>query len=105
MHVRIESRRRRLRERVHERLARAAALDEVTDELCFGHVADDEVLPTGIALDLRGRGARFLVVMLAVNEGGESVARIALDALPDVEHGAAGRVDDHATQRPQGLEV
>src|SRR5213593_2755653 len=45
------------------------------------------------------------MVVLAMNERGEAVARVALDALPHVEHRAARRVDENAPDRPQVLEV
>ncbi len=45
------------------------------------------------------------MVMLAVNERSESIARITLDSLPDVEYRAAGRVDHHAPDLTQNLEV
>src|SRR4029450_1898377 len=42
---------------------------------------------------------------LAVDERGEAVARVALDALPDVENGATGGVDHHATDLSKDLAV
>src|SRR5438552_15634972 len=45
------------------------------------------------------------MVVLAVNERGEAVARIALDSLPDIEHRAASRVDHDASDLTQHLEI
>ena len=58
------------------------------------HVNTGGIVRVRILLRLRRRGARFLVVVLAVDERRESVARVRLDALPDVEHGAAGGVHE-----------
>ena len=80
--------------RRHELVARPAALDVVADELRLAHVAHDEVVPAWIRSHLRRRRARLLVIVLAVDERGEPVARVALDALPHVQHRAARRVDE-----------
>ncbi len=45
---------------------------------------------------LRRRGARLLVFVLAVDDRRVAVARVARHVLPDVQHGAAGRVDERA---------
>jgi hypothetical protein len=45
------------------------------------------------------------VIVLAVDQAGEAVARVAVDALPHVQHRAAGRVDDDAPLAAQRLEV
>jgi hypothetical protein len=43
--------------------------------------------------------------MLAVNERREAVPCVALDPFPDIQHGPAGRVDDHTAKPTQRLEV
>src|SRR6266567_4482199 len=80
-------------------------LDEVADEPRFRHIADDDVVPVRILADLRRRRPGFLVIVFAVNERRDPAARIALDTFPHVEHGAAGRIDEHAADRPQRVEI
>ena len=45
------------------------------------------------------------MVVLAVNQRSESVSRVTLNSLPDVEYRAAGRVDHHAADLSKSLEV
>src|SRR5688572_24346386 len=45
------------------------------------------------------------MVVFAVNQRCEAVLRVALDALPDIEHGSAGRVDKDALDATQLVEV
>src|SRR6185312_13656321 len=71
------------------------ASSAAADDARFVAIADDQIVPAPLLAHLRRRGPRLLVVVLAVNDRGESVARVALDALPDVEHRTAGRVDEH----------
>src|SRR6266480_431897 len=71
---------------------------EVADEARLVHVAHNEVMPLPVLAHLRRRRSRLLVVILAVNERRESVARVALDALPDIEHRAARRIDENAAE-------
>src|SRR5581483_2919890 len=47
----------------------------------------------------------FLVIVLAVDDRREAVARIGLHALPHVQHRSAGRVHERAADRAQPLEV
>jgi hypothetical protein len=86
-------------------VAVAATGDVVAHELGLGHVAHHEVVAVRVLLHLAGGGARLLVVVLAVDERGEAVARVGLDALPHVEHRAARGVDHHAAEGAQGVEV
>jgi hypothetical protein len=53
---------------------------------------------------LRGGGLRLLVPVLAVDHRRESVLRIALDVLPDVQHRAAGGVDQRAAGAVEPLQ-
>src|SRR5262249_38238489 len=71
----------------------------------LGHVPDDQKMTAGESLHLRRRRARLFVVVLAMNEGREPVAGVALHALPDVEHRAAGRVDHDAADAAERLKV
>ena len=54
---------------------------------------------------LRRGGARLLVVALAVDDHGVAVAGAAVHHLPDVQHAAAGRVDEHAALLAEVLHV
>ena len=56
---------------------RQPPFDEVADEPRLVHVAHDEVVAFGILPHLRRRRARLLVVVLAVNQRREAVARVA----------------------------
>ena len=58
-----------------------------------------------MAKHLTRRRLGLFVVVLAVDHRREAVARVALDALPDVQHRPAGRVDDHAADGAQALEI
>ena len=91
---------------LEERLAREALpFDVVADVAGLLHVAHHEVGPAFEFRDLRRRGARLLVVVLAVDERREPVAGVALDALPHVEHRPAGRVHHDAAEAAKRLEV
>ena len=94
-----------MRKALHQSRSAQATFDEIADQLCLFHVANYEVLTAFVLLCLRRRRARLFVVMLAVNERSESIARVTLDSLPDVEHRAAGRVDHHAPDLAKDLEV
>jgi hypothetical protein len=54
---------------------------------------------------LRGGGLGLLVVVLAVDHGGEVVAPVFVDVLPDVQHAAAGGVHEHAAAAAQELHL
>jgi hypothetical protein len=101
----VETRRRRVRETSEQRVATDGPLDEIADDARLFHVAHHEVTPLGILEDLRCRRARLFVVILPVNERREAIARVALDALPDVEHRSARRVHEHAADRAKSLEI
>ncbi len=103
--VGVEARRAAVAERRHERVPRRLPLDVVADEARLRHVAHHQVRAARETRHLRGGGPRLLVVVLAVDERREPVARVALHAFPDVEHGAAGGVHDDAAERPQRLEI
>ena len=106
VHRRVELRARLRAVLLEERLARQPlALDVLAHVARLRQVAHDQIGAARIPLDLRCRRARLLVVVLAVDERGEAVLRIVLDALPDVEHRAARRVHHHAPDLPQRLEV
>ena len=83
----------------------AAVLDEIADDPRFGHVEHHEVAAARVLHHLAGGRLGLLMVVLAVDDGGVAVARVALDPLPDVEHRAAGRVHQHAADLAQPLEV
>ena len=68
-------------------------------------VAHAEVVAAGVGEGLGGGGLRLLVVVLAVDDGGEAVARVLVDVLPDVEHAAAGGVHEHAAPAAQLLHL
>src|SRR5688572_3585713 len=70
--------------------------------LGLGTVEDDEEVPATVAAGLRRGGLRFLVAVLAVDDRREPLVRVAPHVLPDVEDGAAGRVDERAAM---GLEL
>ena len=88
-----------------QRLGVAALLDEIADQPRLRHVQHHEVAAAGILHHLAGGRLGLLVVVLAVDDRGEAVAGVALHPLPDVEHRAAGGIDQHAADRPQTLEV
>src|SRR3954470_549666 len=94
-----------MRKALHQHARAQPSLDEIAHQLRLVEVADDEVVSTRILLSLRSRSPRLFMVVLAVNEGGESVARVTLHALPDVEHRATRRIHHHATDAAQDLEV
>ena len=79
------------------------AADEIADQLGLGDIAHAQVLAAVVRQRLRRGGAGFLVIVLAVNDHGVAVARVVVDLLPDVEHAAAGRVDEHALLRLEVL--
>ena len=79
--------------------------DVVAHQHGFVHVPHDQVLPVGVLVDLRGGRTRFLVGVLAVDDGGEPVACVALHALPHVKHRAARGIHQNAADLPQGSEV
>src|SRR5882762_435385 len=103
--VGIEARRHLAFELLQKLLPRPPSLDVLADDPCLIHIPHHEVIAAGIFVDLAGRGLRFFVVVLAVDQGGEAVARVHLDALPDVQDRSARRVDEHAADRAQALEV
>ncbi len=71
----------------------------------FVEIAHAQVLAAGVGHRLRRGGARFLVVVLAVDDHGVAVAGVVMDLLPDVEDAAAGGVDQHALLRLEVLEL
>jgi hypothetical protein len=73
-----------------------AAADEVAHHLGLGDVAHAQVLAALVGQRLRRRRARFLVVVLAVDDDGVAVPGVVVHLLPDVQHAAAGRVDEDA---------
>ena len=90
----------RLAERSRERRrGRRPALDVVADQPRLVHVEHDEIAPAGILHHLARGGPGLLVVVLAVDERREAVARVPLDPLPHVEHRAARRVHQDAADR------
>src|SRR6185312_2210593 len=58
-----------------------------------------------VLLRLRRCRTRLFMVVLAVDERSEPIARVALDSFPDVEHRPAGRVDHDAADLTQNLEI
>ena len=89
----------------HELLSSGAPFDVVAHEPGLGHVADHDVMAAVVFPHLRCRGARLLVVMLAVDERRESFLGVRLHALPYVEHGTTGGVHEDAADAAQLLEV
>ena len=79
-----------------ERRRVAAGPDVVAHGVGFVAIEDDEILPAAGVQRLRRRGPRLLVPVLAVNDRGEAVLGVALHVLPDVQHRAAGGVDQRA---------
>ena len=68
-------------------------------------VAHAEVVAALVGEGLRGGGLGLLVVVLAVDDGGEAVARVLVHVLPDVQHAAAGGVHQHAALAAQVLHL
>src|SRR6267143_208221 len=81
------------------------AFDVLADNPGLSHVPDYEVLPTRILVHLTRRGLGLFVVVLAVDDCGETIARVHLDALPHVQDRAARRIYEHAPDCPQPVEV
>ena len=73
--------------------------------LRLGHVAHDDVPAPVVELDLAGGRARLLVLVLAVDDGGEAIAGVAVHALPHEQHRAAGGVDQDAADRLEPLQI
>src|SRR5436309_6686868 len=86
-------------------LPRPPSLDVLADDLGLVHIPHDEVFAARVFVHLARGGLRLFVVVLAVDQSGEAVARVHLDALPDVQHRTTRRIDEHASDRPQPLEV
>src|SRR6266545_5369984 len=103
--VRIEPRRHLACELLEKTLPRSPSFDVFADDPRFIHVADDEVFAPGIFIHLTRRGLRLFVVVLTVDQRGEAISRVHLDALPDVQYRSARRVDEHAANGAQPLEV
>src|SRR5258705_115802 len=93
------------RELLQKHLTHPPSLDILTDDPCLVHITYDDVFPTRILVDLARRGLRLFVVVLAVDQGGEAVARVHFDALPNVQYRSAGRVDKKAADGALQLEV
>ena len=92
-------------EALDERLGADRAADEAAHELGLGAVLDAQELPARVGERLRRGRLGLLVVVLAVDHRGEAVARVAVHVLPDVEHAAAGGVDEHAALCAQVLHL
>ena len=105
MHVGVKVRARRVGVLGQERRAVAMPLDVGDYIFGFCHIPHHEIGAAGILLHLRRRRARLLVVVLAVDQRGQTVARVRIHTLPDVEHRAAGRVHHHAPLGAERLEV
>src|SRR5437879_6964454 len=103
--IRIKARGHFAIELLEKLLSRPPSLDVLAHDAGLTHVAHHEIFATGILVDLARGGFCLLVVILAVNQRGESVARVRLDAFPDVEHRPARRIHQHARDRAQSLEV
>ena len=103
--VRVEAGRAGVPERCRELLAAGASADHVAQQPGLLRVEDHDVAPAVHGRGL-GRGRlRLLVMQLAVDDRGEAVARVLAHLLPDVEHRAAGRVDQRAAPPLQPLQV
>src|SRR6185436_12511298 len=89
----------------HQLGAADRAANEIADQLGLGHVAHAQILSADVRQRLRRGGERLFVVVLAVNDDGVAVARVVIDLLPDVEHAAAGRVDEHALFQLEMLQL
>ena len=103
--IRVEPRGHSSVEQAQEPLAAPHALDERAHLARLGHVPHHEIPAARVAGDLAARRLGLLVIVLAMDDGGEPVFGIRLDALPHVEHRAARRVHQHATDGAQPLEV
>ena len=103
--VRIETRAGGVAELSHQCGRRAPAENEFAQPFGFSDVAHAQVLATGVGQRLRGGGARFLVIVLAVNDHGVAIAGVEVHFLPDVEHAAAGGVDQHASLALEVIEL
>ena len=103
--LRIEIGRRRVRIALHQSRPAQTPFNEITHLAGLVNIANDEILAALVLLRLRRRRARLFMIMLAMNERSESIARVTLDSLPDVEHRATGRVDHHAPDLSKNLKV
>ena len=83
---------------------RHVAANKLADQVGFVQVADAQVLAAIVGHRLRRGGARFLVIMLAVNDHGVAITRVIVNLLPDIQHAAAGGIDEHALLRLEMLE-
>src|SRR5438128_812828 len=103
--LRVEPWRHLVAEAPEERVPRPPSLDVLADLPRLCHVPDHQVLPARILGHLARGRLGLLVVGLAVDHGREAVPRVGIDALPHVQHRAAGRVHEDTADRTQPLEV
>ena len=94
--IRVETGGNCRRETREKGLAVSSTPDVVADDTRLVTVEHDEITPAGELQRLRRRGARLFVTHFAVNDRGETLAGVARDVLPDVQHRSAGRIDEGA---------
>ena len=106
VHIGIKVRARLHSVSLEEGVARQSrALDVFPDVAPLFHVAHHEVRAARILEHLRGRRARFLVIVFPVDQRGEPVLRIRFHPFPHIKHGTAGGVHHHAAQLLQFVDV
>src|SRR5438128_1813176 len=103
--LRVEPWRHLVAEAPEERVPRPPSLDVLADLPRLCHVPDHQVLPARILGHLARGRLGLLVVGLAVDHGREAVPCVGIDALPHVQHRAAGRIHEDTADRTQPLEV
>ena len=91
--------------RSHSAADVAPVLDEVADQPRLVHVEHHEVATLRVLHHLARGRLGLLVPVLAVDDRGEPVARVALHPLPHVQHRPAGRIHQHAADPAKPLEV
>ena len=79
--------------------------DELRHERRLRLVPHAQVMAAVVSEGLGCGGLGLLVVVLAVDHGREALPGVLVDVLPDVEHAAARRVDQHASLGPQVLHL
>ena len=71
----------------------------------FGHVEDHQIAAVLKFGDLARGGLGLFMPMLAMDHRSEAVPSIRLDPLPDIEHRAAGSIDQHGSDGAKGGEI
>src|SRR5262245_37672156 len=82
------------------------AIDNVVaDVRGFFLVANHKIVSTRKQGRARKRRLRFLMLELAVNYGRHALSGVPIDVFPNIEHGAASRIDDDTALLRQELHL